>query len=68
MIDLNREAFARLRCEKKLEIIPGATHLFQEPGALEEVARLARDWFRRYLRPPGAAVRPSREREPEARS
>jgi dienelactone hydrolase len=68
VIDLNREAFARLRCEKKLEIVPGATHLFEEPGALEEVARLARDWFRRYLRPPGAAVRPSREREPEARS
>jgi hypothetical protein len=38
-----------LRAEKRLEIIPGATHLFEEPGALEEVAGLARDWFKRYL-------------------
>lgn len=67
VIDLNREAFARLRCEKKLEIIPGATHLFEEPGALEEVARLARDWFRRFLAKSGPGVRASREREPEAR-
>lgn len=67
VIDLNREASARLRCEKKLEIIPGATHLFEEPGALEEVARLARDWFRRFLAKTGPGVRSSREREPEAR-
>lgn len=46
---MNEEAFARLRCEKELKIVPGATHLFEEPGALEEVARLAADWFRRYL-------------------
>jgi hypothetical protein len=39
----------RLRAEKKLEIIPDATHLFEEPGALEEVARLAGDWFDRYV-------------------
>jgi putative phosphoribosyl transferase len=51
VIDLNREAFARLRGVKELVIIPGATHLFEEPGALEEVARLAREWFRRYLAP-----------------
>jgi len=68
VIEMNQEAFERLRCEKKLEIIPGATHLFEEPGALEEVARLARDWFRRFLPPPAAGVRASREREPEARS
>jgi putative phosphoribosyl transferase len=68
VIGLNREAFARLRCEKKLEIIPGATHLFEEPGALEEVARLASDWFRRFLAQPGPRVRTSRDREPEARS
>jgi putative phosphoribosyl transferase len=68
VIELNREAFERLRCEKKLEIVPGATHLFEEPGALEEVARLARDWFRRFLAPPAAAVRPARERNREASS
>jgi putative phosphoribosyl transferase len=39
----------QLRCEKKLVIVPGATHLFEEPGALDEVARLARDWFHRHL-------------------
>jgi putative phosphoribosyl transferase len=49
VIDLNREAFSRLRAPKKLEIVPGATHLFEEPGALDEVARLARDWFVRHL-------------------
>jgi pimeloyl-ACP methyl ester carboxylesterase len=51
VIALNREALDRLRCEKQLEIIPGATHLFEEPGALEEVARLARQWFVRHLTP-----------------
>lgn len=50
VIDLNEKAFAQLRAEKKLVIVPGATHLFEEPGALEEVARLARDWFGRYFR------------------
>ena len=49
VIRLNREAMVRLRAEKKLEIIPDATHLFEEPGALEEVARLAGDWFERYV-------------------
>jgi putative phosphoribosyl transferase len=48
----NRQAFERLRCTKELEIIPGAGHLFEEPGALEQVAVLARDWFLRYLLPP----------------
>jgi dienelactone hydrolase len=49
VIELNRRAFAQLRCEKRLEIIPGATHLFEEPGALEAVARLASTWFRHFL-------------------
>jgi dienelactone hydrolase len=51
VIELNEEAYARLRCEKDLKIVPGATHLFEEPGALEEVARLAADWFRQHLPP-----------------
>jgi dienelactone hydrolase len=49
VIEMNRDAYARLGCEKELKIIPGATHLFEEPGTLEEVARLAGDWFRRHL-------------------
>ena len=49
VIGLNRDALDRLRCEKKLEIVPGATHLFEEPGALEKVAALACEWFDRYL-------------------
>lgn len=49
VIELNRWAFAQLRCEKQLVIVPGATHLFEEPGALDEVAGLAREWFVRYL-------------------
>jgi putative phosphoribosyl transferase len=49
VIGMNEEALARLQCAKELVIVPGATHLFEEPGALEEVARLARDWFLRYL-------------------
>lgn len=51
VIALNREALAQLRCEKRLVIVPGATHLFEEPGALDEVARLAREWFERHLMP-----------------
>jgi putative phosphoribosyl transferase len=45
VIELNQQARNRMRCESKLEIIPGATHLFEEPGALEKVAELASDWF-----------------------
>ncbi|MFA7766061.1 phosphoribosyltransferase family protein [Streptomyces sp. NRRL S-448] len=52
VLDLNRRAQRELRCENRLEIVPGATHLFEEPGALEEVAGLARDWFTRHLVPP----------------
>ena len=49
VIELNRGALAQLRCEKQLVIVPGATHLFEEPGALDEVSRLARNWFQRHL-------------------
>jgi len=49
VVDLNKEAYALLRCQRQLDIVPGATHLFSEPGALEEVARLAEEWFLRYL-------------------
>jgi putative phosphoribosyl transferase len=51
VIELNRTALAQMRCEKQLIIVPGVTHLFEEPGALDEVARLARDWFERHLIP-----------------
>jgi len=51
VIDLNRAAFHGLRCPKELVIVPGATHLFEEPGTLEEVARLAGDWFATHLKP-----------------
>jgi putative phosphoribosyl transferase len=51
VIEMNREAMARLGGETRLEIVPGATHLFEEPGALERVAELAADWFLRHLPP-----------------
>ena len=49
VIGMNEEALARLRAEKRLQIVPDASHLFEEPGALEEVARLAAGWFARHL-------------------
>jgi dienelactone hydrolase len=49
VIELNQRALRQLKAEKKLEIVPGATHLFEEPGTLEEVARLACNWFQRHL-------------------
>jgi pimeloyl-ACP methyl ester carboxylesterase len=49
VIDLNREAQSRMRCETRLEIIDGAGHLFEEPGTLDTVARLAREWFARWM-------------------
>lgn len=49
VIELNQLAYDRLRCEKELVIVPGATHLFEEPGTLEEVARQAAEWFARHL-------------------
>jgi len=49
VIKMNEEAYAWLRCEKELKIVPNASHLFEEPGTLEEVARLAAEWFQRHL-------------------
>jgi dienelactone hydrolase len=49
VIQLNRQAYELIKAEKELGIVPGATHLFEEPGTLEEVARLAAEWFRRHL-------------------
>jgi len=49
VIEMNRQALAKLRGEKELVIVPGATHLFEEPGALEHVAKFASDWFVKYL-------------------
>lgn len=48
VIDINRAAYAALHCKKRFEIVPGATHAFDEPGSLEVVARLARAWFLRH--------------------
>lgn len=49
VIELNRRAYQKLKAEKHLEIVPGATHLFEEPGALQEVAGLAGKWFKRHF-------------------
>lgn len=49
VLELNRKAMARMKGEVRLEIVPGASHLFHEPGALESVAHLAADWFRRHI-------------------
>ena len=49
VIELNESAYERLRCVKEMAIVPGATHLFEEPGTLEQAARLAADWFTRHL-------------------
>jgi putative phosphoribosyl transferase len=57
VIELNQRAYARLHAPKQLVIVPGATHLFAEPGALPEVARLATEWFNRYLLTPPAPDR-----------
>ncbi|GBD36032.1 Putative phosphoribosyl transferase [bacterium HR36] len=51
VLQLNEQAAAQLQCPHAIAIIPGATHLFPEPGALEKVAELARDWFLKHLRP-----------------
>lgn len=53
VLELNREVLPLFRCPVRLEVIPGATHLFEEPGALERVADLAAEWFRGHLGPPG---------------
>jgi len=49
VLDLNRQAQARLRCENRLVVVPGATHLFEEPGAMQAAAEVARDWFTSHL-------------------
>jgi hypothetical protein len=49
VLELNRAALAELTCEKALDIVPGATHLFEEPGALEQATELAADWFSKHL-------------------
>ncbi|HVB45922.1 MAG TPA: phosphoribosyltransferase family protein [Streptosporangiaceae bacterium] len=57
VLDLNREAQRELRCENRLAIVPGATHLFEEPGALQTVTRLAREWFAKHFGAPAASRR-----------
>jgi len=49
VIEMNRQAYARLECEKEVEIVSGATHLFEEPGTLDQVAHLAANWFQTHL-------------------
>ena len=49
VISLNESAYGKLRCPKEMVVVLGATHLFEEPGALERVAELARDWFLKYF-------------------
>jgi alpha-beta hydrolase superfamily lysophospholipase len=51
VIQVNEAAYAQLHCQKALEVIPGATHLFEEPGALAHIARLAAGWFQQHLHP-----------------
>jgi len=58
VIELNEQALGLLRCPKQLVLVPGATHLFEEPGTLEEVARLAKEWFVQHLAP--ARVHPGK--------
>jgi putative phosphoribosyl transferase len=65
VIELNEAAYSRLQCEKELALVPGATHLFEEPGTLAQAAALASEWFRRHLlargeRRDGAAERVGR--------
>jgi dienelactone hydrolase len=68
VLELNRWAFDRLRCEKKLETVPGATHLFEEPGAIEKVSELATNWFNQELayaiQKPAAVAQPQVGVEP----
>jgi len=50
VIQMNKEAMSQLNCIKEMEIVPGATHLFEEPGTLDMAAELAKNWFVRYLK------------------
>jgi hypothetical protein len=65
VLQLNRQAFEQLPAEKRLVIIPGASHLFLEPGKLEEVAGLARQWFQHYLAPDFEEARGYRDDRPD---
>jgi putative phosphoribosyl transferase len=56
VLDLNRAAQAQLRCPNDLVVVPGATHLFEEPGTLEQAAAAARDWFVQHLHPQAVAA------------
>lgn len=58
VIELSRYAYERLSCEKQLAIVPGAGHLFEEPGALDRLEALAVEWFARHLHAPGATTSP----------
>jgi putative phosphoribosyl transferase len=60
VIELNEMARDQMRCEVKLEIVPGATHLFEEPGALEKVAKLASDWFVHHIGASGDGPTPTK--------
>ena len=60
VLDLNRRAQAELRCRNELSVVPGATHLYEEPGTLRTAAELARDWFLEHLAMPGPAPSGSR--------
>jgi putative phosphoribosyl transferase len=60
VVDLNRRAAAAMRAELRLEVVPGAGHLFEEPGALEAVSRMTVGWCRRYLGAAGTTVSGSR--------
>src|SRR5947208_12910632 len=64
----NEQALALLSTEKRLEIVPGASHLFEEPGTLTEVARLAGAWFERYLSISSAHSRPARRATSDRKS
>jgi pimeloyl-ACP methyl ester carboxylesterase len=63
VIEMNQAAYELLTCEKKLIIVPGATHLFEEPGTLEQVADLARGWFQRCFAHPAKPPQASRRKE-----
>ena len=56
VVELNRDAARQLQCEHRLEVVPGATHLFEEPGTLDAVANLARQWFSEHLAPPARSA------------
>ena len=61
VLELNEDAYARLHCEKELMVVPGATHLFEEPGALDKVMDAACAWFSRHLNDTGMAAKGARE-------